>query len=179
MAVSMRIDDEVRLNVLEALLSVGAVVPNLEQIQRVTGYHKATIKASLEFLKQKGVLSGFGPKVNLKAFDYNLEVKGLLSVDFSKKEVFDRFLERVSNDPHFYQVSAMIGPGNWNLSFSAIYRDVESFHETFSKNYYESVPGLFDLIRDRQVFYSTEPFYKRTSRTDSIIRVVRRERGFS
>ena len=40
----MRFDDDVRIKILEALLSKNAVAPNLSEIKRLTGFHKATIK---------------------------------------------------------------------------------------------------------------------------------------
>jgi DNA-binding Lrp family transcriptional regulator len=177
MSYLMKIDDEVRLNVLEALLNPRAVSPNLEQIKKITGYHKATIKGSIEFLKKEGVLKGFGPKVDIKEFGFGLEVKTMLQADISKKKILDLFFEKVKTDPHVYQATGMIGSGNWNLALSSLYRDVESFHKHFSKNYFESVPDLFDLIKDKQVFYFTEPFYKMSSRTESIIKIIRFERG--
>src|SRR3990167_34373 len=52
MAASMKMGDEIRLNILSALLKQGSVSPNLRQLQKYTGYHKATIKSSLDFLSK-------------------------------------------------------------------------------------------------------------------------------
>ena len=64
----MQVDDQIRLNIIEALLKEHSVSPNIRQIQKYTGYHKATIKSSLDFLKKEGLLHGFGPKVDFKKF---------------------------------------------------------------------------------------------------------------
>jgi DNA-binding Lrp family transcriptional regulator len=174
----MCVDDEIRLNVLKGLLSKGSVQPNLKNLKKVTGYHKATIKASLEFLKQEGVIDGFGPKINIKAFDYLLEAKTIFQIDISKKNLFKQFLEVIDKDPHVYRLSASIGSGNLNFFADHIYKDIESFHKYFSKNYEEGINGFFDLVKDKQVLYTTEPIYKNASRTESIIKLIRKERGF-
>ncbi len=174
----MRVDDEIRLNVLKGLLSKGSVQPNLKVLKRVTGYHKATIKSSLEFLKQEGVISGFGPKINIKAFDYLLEAKTIFQIDISKKDLFNSFLKVIERDPHVYRLSASIGSGNLNFFADHIYKDVESFHKYFSKNYEEGINGFFDLVKDKQVLYTTQPIFKNVSRTESIINLIRLERGF-
>ena len=61
MAVVMKADDEIRLNILSALLKQGSVSPNIKQLQKHTGYHKATIKSSLDFLTKGGLINGYGP----------------------------------------------------------------------------------------------------------------------
>jgi hypothetical protein len=35
------------------------------------------------------------------------------------------------------------------------------------------MPNYYEVVKDRQVFYLTEPTFKRGSRTDSIISLVR------
>ncbi|MBN2127184.1 MAG: hypothetical protein JW703_02200 [Candidatus Diapherotrites archaeon] len=174
----MAVDDEIRLNVLKGLLKKGAVQPNLKQLKKITGYHKATIKSSLEFLKQEGVIDGFGPKINIKAFNYSLEAKTIFQIDISKKALFNEFLKVIEKDPHVYRLSASIGSGNLNFFADHIYKDVESFHKYFSKNYEEGIKNFFDLVKDKQILYTTEPIFKSSSRTESIINLIRKERGF-
>lgn len=173
----MKIDDETRLRVLEALLSKGAVLPNLNQLQRHTKLHKATIKASLDFLAKEGVLDGFGPKINFKKFGFGLEVVTILQADLSEKKVFDDFLAQALKDPHFSSLSPVIGSGNWNIMARHFYSDIESYHQNEEENYFKKIPGLFKLVRDRQIFYVTEPHYKMASRTQSIVDVLKKQKG--
>ena len=84
----MKIDDVSRIRVLEGMLGKGAVSPSLNRLQQKTKLHKATVKASIEFLKKEGILDGFGPKVNFRKFGYGLEVISLLQVDLSETAVF-------------------------------------------------------------------------------------------
>jgi DNA-binding Lrp family transcriptional regulator len=173
----MHIDDAARIRVLEAMLSKASVSPNLNQLQRKARLHKATVKASIEFLKREGVLDGFGPKVNFRKFGYGLEVISLLQVDLSEKTVFEQFLQQALNDPHFFDLSSVMGSGNWNLLARHFYKDIESFHRNWEENYAKAIPGLFKLVRDRQTFYVTEPRYKSSSRTFSILEAIKKEKG--
>ncbi|MFH0714528.1 MAG: hypothetical protein V1847_02050, partial [Candidatus Diapherotrites archaeon] len=95
MAIPMKVDDEVRVKILGALLEKNVVMPNLEQIKRKTGLHKATIKSSLEFLEKEKVIEGFGPKVNFRKFGYNLEVISFLQVDMAEKKLLEQYLAEI------------------------------------------------------------------------------------
>jgi DNA-binding Lrp family transcriptional regulator len=174
----MSIVDEIRLNILEALLKPNSVIPNIRQIKHHTGYHKATIKSSLDFLKKAEVLQGFGPKVNFRRLGYPLEVVTMLQADLSKESVFKKFLSIVEQDNHLYSLSAVIGSGNWNLIARHLYKDIESYHQQTQKNYYGAIPQIYELVRDRQIFFATEPHYKSASRTQSIINAIKKDKGF-
>lgn len=173
----MDIGDDARVRLLVALGKKGSVSANVAGIQRETGLHKATIKSSLAFLSKKGVLVGFGPKVHFKNFGYKLEVVSILQLDLSEEAVLKQFLRSCEIDPHIYSVSSIIGSGNWNLMLRHYYKDVESFHADWEKNFTKKIPGLFRLVRDRQVFYLAEPVYKEASRTDSVLSLLKSERG--
>jgi DNA-binding Lrp family transcriptional regulator len=177
MAVHIKADDSIRLKMLEALLKKGSVIPNLRQIKRYSAFHKATIKSSIDFLLKEGVLQGFGPKIDFNKFGFKLEVIELLHIDFAEKEIFKQYLNAVEKDPNIYMVSAVIGGGTWNLLLRHFYRDVESFHSSTQKNYYEKIKGIHKLIKDRQIIYATSPFYKIASRTSCIIEILKREKG--
>lgn len=178
MGSNMSLTDKIRVNILDALIKKNSVIPNIRQIKRYTGYHKATIKSSLEFMQQQGLLEGFGPKIDLKKLGYNLEVIVLVQADLSRKDLLEKMVQITKQDPHVYRLSSVIGSGNWNLIVRQIYKDVESYHRWAQKTYYEVVPGIFDFVKDRQVFYETDPHYKTSSRTDAIISLIKREKGF-
>jgi DNA-binding Lrp family transcriptional regulator len=176
MANQMKITDEIRINILDALLKPKSVQPNIRQIKRCTGYHKATIKSSLDFLQKEGVLQGFGPKVNFRKLGYNLEVLSLMQADLSEQKAFEKFLEAINNDPHVYWLSSVVGGGNWNFLSRHIYRDIETFHAE-SQQRYRSIPGFYNLVNDTRSFFSVEPVFKNTSRTKTIIELIKRPRG--
>ncbi|MBI4210538.1 MAG: hypothetical protein HY544_03470 [Candidatus Diapherotrites archaeon] len=177
MSIVPKPDDEVRLNILAALLKYGCVSPNIRQIQKQTGYHKATIKSSIDFLVKEGLVTGFGPKIDFKKFGYRLEVLSFLQADLANKRFLAKFLKEARADPNLYFLSGLVGSGNWNLLARHIYSDIESYHAGVNAKYFEKMPGIHGFIKDQRIFYVTDPFYKSDSRTDSLIHVVRKSRG--
>ena len=178
MSQKMKVDDEVRLNILKALLLKACTQPNLRRIKSQTKYHLATIKGSLDFLQKEGIVLGFGPKIAHWKLGYKLEAIELLQLDFSKPELVEKYLEVVRNDPHVYSFSSVMGSGNFNVMSFQFYKDVESYHENLQENYVKKISDYYEIVKDRQVFYLTEPTFKRTSRTDSIIKLLRESKGF-
>ncbi len=87
----MKIDDEIRIKIMDALMKKRAVAPNIRQLKKYTGYHMATIKSSLDFLRKEGVLEGYGPKLNFRKFGYKLEAKTMFHIDTSEKKAFKKF----------------------------------------------------------------------------------------
>lgn len=170
----MRSTDSIRVNVFDALLRKNSVQPNIRQIKKQTGYHKATIKSSLAFLEKQGILHGFGPKVDFKKLGFNLEVLTFLQVDLSQQKPFEKFIEVLEKDSHTYWVSSIIGSGNWNILCRHIYKDVESYHSDLQTRYM-SIPGYHSLIKNMQSFFSVEPVFKNESRTKSIIELIKNE----
>lgn len=178
LATVQKIDDKIRLNILDALLKKRSVTPNIRQIQKYTGYHKATIKSSIDFLSKEGILSGFGPKVNFRKFGYKLESIVMMQTDLMEKATLKNFLDEAEKDPNLYRISSVVGSGNWNLMARYIYKDIESYHNGMQNKYYEKIPNIHNLIRDKTVFYGTDPLYKNVSRTKSIIEAIRKEKGY-
>ena len=170
----MRLCDETRINILSSLLEAGTVKPNIRQVKKKTGYHKSTIMSSLDFMKKEGLIQGYGPRVNFRALGYKLEAMTLFQIDLSKKELFQRFLKELEKDPHLYWLSGMLSSSTYNVIARHIYKDIESYQKHTQEDYFEKIPGIYDLVRDRQVIFSTEPVFKSSSRTRSIVEIVKR-----
>jgi len=177
MAQKMKVDDEIRLNILKSLIEKSCTQPNLRRIKTRTKYHLATIKSSLDFLKNEGIISGFGPKIASWKLGYKLEAVELLQLDFSKTELIEQYLKTVNDDPHVYGLSSIMGSGNYNVMSFQFYTDVEAYHKNLQERYVKKIPNYYDVVKDRQVFYLTEPTFKRGSRTDSIIQLMLQKKG--
>ena len=177
MAQKMKVDDEIRLDILKSLIDKGCTQPNLRRIKTKTKYHLATIKGSLDFLKKEGIIAGFGPKIASWKMGYKLEAIELLQLDFSKTDLVDKYLEVVGKDPHVYGLSSVMGSGNYNVMSFQFYTDVEAYHKNLQERYVKKIPNYYEVVKDRQVFYLTEPTFKRGSRTDSIIQLMRLQKG--
>ncbi len=177
MAQKMKVDDEIRLNVLKALLEKGSTQPNLRRIKAKTHYHLATIKSSIDFLQKEGVVVGYGPKTAFWKMGYKLEAIELLQLDFSKQELVEKYLAVAEKDPHVYSLHTIMGSGNFNVMSFQFYQDVESYHKNLQERYIKKIPNYYEIVKDRLVFYQTEPTFKRSSRTDSIIQILREQSG--
>ena len=177
MAQKMRVDDEIRLNILQALLDKGCTQPNMRRIKAKTHYHLATIKSSIDFLQKEGIITGYGPKIASWKMGYRLEAVELLQLDFSKPELVEKYMGITSKDPHVYGLHSAMGSGNFNVLSFQFYKDVESYHKNLQETYIKKIPNYYDIVKDRQVFYLTEPTFKRGSRTDSIIKLIRSGAG--
>jgi len=173
LAQKMRVDDEIRLNIVKALLDKGSTQPNLRRIKAKTKYHLATIKSSIDFLQNEKVIVGYGPKIAFWKLEYKLEAIELLQLDFSKPDLIEAYLKIVESDPHVYHLGSIMGSGNFNVMSSQFYKDVESYHKNLQERYVKKLPNYYDVVKDRQVFYLTEPTFKRGSRTDSIVKILR------
>ncbi len=174
----MKPTDKIRVNVLDSLLKKSTVQPNIRQIKKHTGYHKATIKSSLDFLEKDGLLKGFGPKLNFRKLGYTLEIMTFFQVDLNQQKAFEKFLDTLNEDPHIYWVSSIIGPGNWNILCRHIHKDVESYHRDM-RDRYMSIKGYHDLVKNIQSFFSVEPIFKNESRTKSMLDLIKRDTGKS
>ncbi len=173
----MEVDDTVRLKVLKSLIEKGVTQPNLRRIKKKTKLHLATIKSSIDFLEKKGILTGFGPKVSFNNLGYKLVAIELLQLDFSKQKLVEKYMEIVKNDNNIYAMNSIMGSGNFNILAFHFYPDVESYHANLQENYIKKIPNYYELVRDRQVFYQTEPTFKNVSRTNSMLAVLLEKKG--
>lgn len=177
MAQKIRFDDEIRLNILKVLLEKGTSQPNIRRIKAKTGYHLTTIKSSLDYLQKENILTGFGPKIAFWKLGYHLEVIEFLQIDLSKPNLAEKYLEFAKKDPHVFALSSLMGSGNFNTISFQFYEDVESYHKNLHDNYIKKITNYYEIIKDRQVFYLTEPIYKRIPRTNAIIEIMRQKTG--
>lgn len=175
LAQKMKVDDEIRLNILKSLLEKGCTQSNVRRIKSKTDYHLATIKSSIDFLQKEGILTGYGPKIAFWKLGYKLECIEFLQLDFSKKDLVEKYLDVAKKDPHVFALNSVMGSGNFNVASFQFYEDVESYHKNLQENYVKKIPNYYDVVKDRQVFYMTEPTFKRGSRTDSIIEILRKK----
>lgn len=176
MAVQKRIDDPIRLKILEALYRPRALSPNIRQIQKYTKLHKATIKSSIDFMIEEGALKGFGPKFNFAKFGYKLEPIILYQMNMHEKKVFKDLLTKINEDPHVFRVTGLMGSGTWNIVARSMYKDVQDFYRDTQK-YHEEVEGMYDLIKNTMLFFDTEPVYKEHPRGKSMLELLKREQG--
>lgn len=173
-----KVDDEIRIRILLALLQKGTLVPNLEEIRRLTGYHKNTIRKSLEFLKGEGALLDYVPYVDPKVFGFNLLPINILQFDMSEEEGLESWVKSVEADPNVFFRSNLMGSGKWNMLSMSFYRDMESYNEGVKRKYYSKTPEVYKLTKDVQSFYASQPFFKKVPRGKAIVDSIMAEKGY-
>ncbi|MBS3060159.1 MAG: hypothetical protein J4432_01475 [DPANN group archaeon] len=172
-----RIDDDVRLDVLACLFEKGCLVPNLEKIQKLTGYHKSTIKASINFLAEKEVLTSFQPMINHKKYGLNVIAYTLMKTDMSQKDTIKKIEENVDRDKNLIFLSSVIGGGNWNMISTHLYPSVEEFSLGLQNRYYAKIPELSNFIQDRMIFYKTAPILHSKTYSKAAIEILKKQRA--
>lgn len=178
MAKKARLDDEVRIRIMLALLQEGALVPNLERIKQLTGYHKNTIQKSLKFLKEQAALTGYAPLIDPKAFGFKLQPISIMQFDMSDKKGLDAWVRNVKADSNVYFRSNLVGSGKWNMMSMSIYKDMESYSEGVRRKYYAETPEVYRLTKDIQVFYASEPFFRQVPRAKVVVDSIIAEKGY-
>lgn len=172
MAVGMRFDDEVRVNILNALRKPYSIQPNISKIQKLTGLHQLTIKNSLKFLKQEGVVLGFIPNVSPKATGIRLVTIMLLDIDLTDKETFNHFMKHALTDPFVFSVNRIIGSSNWNLMIEFISTSVEEIDDNLNKWFFERIPNIASFVRNKQILYCVPAVHKSGSVYDAAINLL-------
>ncbi len=177
MAASIQINDKNRLKILDCLLDGKCVTPNITSIQRKTGLHKATIKASLERFRKEKLFTEFLPRIDVRKLGYRLSLISLLEADQSQQPRFDELIKALENDPNTYNVTPITGFGKYNLMVNQIFKDIDD-HINHRENFFRNHPDQTQIIRDTQYFYTTGTAYKDITRTESVIRKIQNENGF-
>ena len=173
MPIVRKVDDEIRVKVLEALIKPGSIEPNISQIQRYTGLNQATVRASIEFL-EKNVMNGYSPRIDMEKMGFGLEVITIYQFDGSDKVKTKKVMDAMGTDPHIFYCYGMAGSTNWNLVTRQMFRDVESYLESV-QDYYSRVPEMYELVQDKMVFYVRRPVYKKMSYTEAMVEILKAE----
>jgi len=145
---SMKIDDDIRLSIMDALTDEAAAKPNIEYIAEKTGLSRRTIYNSLEFLRDNNVFSGFIPVIDKARLGFNITKVCLMDIDLDKEEDIRKMKADLLNNPRCYWFSDIIGSDAYNFFIMSVYRSIDECHH-FSRN----CCNYADLIKGKQFFY--------------------------
>lgn len=177
MAVIKKIDDPIRVKILSAMTKSGAVTPNIRQIKKLTGFHRATIKSSIDFLEKEKFILGYRPLLDPLVAGYNLKSTSYFQVDFSEKETYKKFLNLIEKDKSVLSASQVISDGNYNLSLSFLSKNIESLHNNLRDKYIYKLPNYYDFVKKSSSFYLSSPIYKDVNEIDTLISLLLEEQG--
>lgn len=177
MAVVKKINDSIRVKILSAMTKKGAVQPNVRQIKKITGLHRATIKSSIDFLEKEEFITGYRPLLDPLIAGYNLKSYSFYQLDLSLKEKINSFKDLLKKDKNIIYSSSTISDGNYNFFINSISKNIEEFHNNLKNNYVYKLPSYYDLIKKSVHFYSANPLYKNKNQIDVIIDLLLKEQG--
>ncbi len=169
MPTQKKIVDSIRTKVLSAMKQKRAITPNIREIQRITGLHRATIKSSIKFLEDSKFILGYRPLLDPKVAGYNLNSKILLQVDLSNTKKFNEFLKKVKEDKNVVVCSQVITESQSNIILEILSKNIEDYHKEFQEKYYQTISNIYDFIKDRTMCYLSDPTYKKENEVDILI----------
>lgn len=177
MAVVKKINDSLRVKILSSLTLKGCVVPNIRQIKRVTGFHRATIKASLDFLESEKFITGYRPLLDASKVGYNLRTNNFFQIDYNNKDQFKKIVDIIKKDNNVSHCSEVISDGDHNLAVRYISKNIEDHHSNLKKKYIYEIPNYYELIKNNSNFFLSGEVYKHKNEIDVLIDLLKEEKG--
>ena len=177
MPTQKKIIDPIRVKILSAMKEKRAVTPNIKEIQKITGFHRATIKSSIKFLEENKFIYGYRPLLDARVAGYKLKSKVLLQVDLSNKQRFNEFLKIINEDRNVVSCSQAITDKNANIIVEFLSKNIEEYYNDFQAKYYQRISNIYDFIKERNMCYLSEPIYKSTNEIDTLIGLLEQDIG--
>ncbi|MDD3178014.1 MAG: hypothetical protein PHR26_00685 [Candidatus ainarchaeum sp.] len=177
MAVIKKIDDSLRVKILSSLTLKGCVVPNIRQIKKVTGFHRATIKSSIDFLESEKFITGYRPLLDSLKIGYNLKNNNYFQIDLNNKDNFKKILDIIKKDNSVMYCSEVISDGNYNIAVTFLSKNIESHHINIKKKYISNIPNYYDIIKNNSNFFLSGEIYKNKNEIDVLIDLLKENIG--
>jgi DNA-binding Lrp family transcriptional regulator len=177
MPTQKKIIDPIRVKILSAMRQKRAISPNIKEIQKITGFHRATIKSSIAFLEENKFIEGYRPLLNTKVSGYKLNSKVLFQVDLSDKKKMTEFLNAIKEDRSVVSCSHVITDNQSNIFIEMLSKNIEDYYKDFQEKYYQKISNIYDFIKNRSMCYLSEPTYKKKNEIDTLIDLLEQEVG--
>lgn len=98
--------------------------PNVLEISRRLGIARNTVQARLDRLQDQGVIAGYGPVIDLRAFGY--QVLGFMTLEITQGQDAAA-LAALRDIPEVLEIHKITGPGD--LLCRVVARDNEHLHD--------------------------------------------------
>ncbi|MFH0905915.1 MAG: Lrp/AsnC family transcriptional regulator [archaeon] len=173
MAIAKKIVDPIRVKILDSMTKKSCVAPNIRQIKRETGLHRATIKTSIDFMEKENFILGYRPLLDPLKAGLNLSAWSFLQVDLtSDKQRVSDFINIVKKDNSILHCSEVITDSNRNIAINYLSTSIEELHKKL-KNYYATFPNVYSFIKKKDAYYLTGDIFKHVNEIDSIIAILK------
>ncbi len=169
--------DPIRIKILSAMRKKDVLSPNVRHIKRLTGFHRSTIKSSIESLEKSGLITGYAPSIDPVVAGYGLRVWTFLQMDLSNDNANKGFQQIVKTIPNVYHCSEVITDKGYNVSIGYLAKSVEDYYNNIQRQYFTTYPQVYNYIKERTVFYLSQPNYVQKNVSDTLIDVLEKEAG--
>lgn len=174
---SKKILDPIRIKILSSMRKQGVLVPNIRQLKKHTGFHRATIKSSIELMEKQGLIKHYIPTVNSSIAGYGLRVWTFLQMDISNQKLLNNLKKIMTKIPNIYHCSEVITERGYNIAIGYLAKNVEDYYNNIQRKYFINYPDIYNNIKDRSVFYLSDPTYIQKSHSSTIIDILEKEQG--
>lgn len=172
---SKKILDPIRIKILSALRKKEVLSPNIRHLKRLTGFHRTTIKSSIASLEKAGLITGYLPALNPVVSGYGLNVWTYLQMDLSNLANNKKLTELIKTIPNVYHCSEVITDKGYNISVGYLTKSVEDYYNNIQRKYFISQPQIYNYVKERTVFYLSQPTYVQKNISDALIDVLEKE----
>lgn len=172
--------EQYKLKVFDCFSSGDCLKANMRFIQKKTGLHASTIKASLKFLFDQGVIEAYAPTINFEKSRDKFYVFDFMKIDFNNSEKINVLKGIIENDPNVFQARHYFGDENYNFVFLQVYDTIENYEKEFNNKYIAN-PELNGFITKGTTYFTlTHPFEKREiwpSKSATLIKSITSDSG--
>lgn len=143
-----------RKKLLDCFAEGTALKPNIKQIQKTTKLHASTIKSSLKFLEDDGILKGYAPSINFKGMGVNNLVFDFFKIDFTDNKKIETLKKIFEKDENMFHAGSVYGDGEHNLLIMHAYKSVEEYQSNFREKYFSN-KIISNFLENRMTFFAT------------------------
>jgi len=169
--------DSIRTKILSAMRKKDVLYPNIRHLKRLTGFHRSTIKSSIEYLEKSGFITGYCPSLNPNVAGYGLRVWTFLQMDLSNDAVNKNFQKTITSIPNIYHCSEVITDKGYNTAIGYLAKNVEDYYNNIQRQYFTINPQVNNYIKERTVFYLTQPQHVQKNLSDTLVDILEKEQG--
>lgn len=174
---SKKILDPIRVKILSSMRKQGVLVPNVRQIKKHTGFHRATIKSSIDLMEKQGLIRHYIPSINSGVAGYGLRVWTFLQMDISNQKLTNNFKKIITKIPNIYHCSEVITEKGYNVAIGYLAKNVEDYYKNIQRKYFLNHPDIYNNVKERCVFYLSDPTYVQKSHSSAVIDILDKEQG--
>jgi hypothetical protein len=98
-------------------------------------------------------------------------------MDISNQKLLNNLKKIMTKIPNIYHCSEVITERGYNIAIGYLAKNVEDYYNNIQRKYFINYPDIYNNIKDRSVFYLSDPTYIQKSHSSTIIDILEKEQG--